>query len=131
MSLIPEDLKYTKTHEWVRVEGNEAIVGITDFAQGELSDVVYVELDCLGKSLKQGDTLATVEAVKAVSDVYSPVSGEVVAVNKELLQSAPETVNKDPYGKGWMARILMSSPQELDGLLGPKDYEQLAASSKH
>jgi len=130
MSLVPKDLKYAKTHEWVRVEGDTATVGITDFAQGELSDVVFVELPAIGKKLAQNDTMGTVEAVKAVSDIYAPVSGEVVAVNEDL-RTDPAIVNKEPYGKGWIARIRLSSKADLNALLGPADYEALAAKSAH
>jgi len=130
MSLVPKDLKYAKTHEWVKVEGDTALVGITDFAQGELSDIVFVELPALGKKLAQNDTLGTVEAVKAVSDLYSPVAGEVTAVNEDL-RNDPAIVNKDPYGKGWIARVKMSSSADLDKLLSPADYELLAAKSAH
>ena len=130
MSLVPKDLKYAKTHEWVKVEGDTALVGITDFAQGELSDIVFVELPALGKKLAQNDTLGTVEAVKAVSDLYSPVTGEVTAVNDDL-RNDPAIVNKDPYGKGWIARVKMSNPADLDKLLSPADYELLAAKSAH
>lgn len=130
MSLVPKDLKYTKTHEWVRVANDVATVGITDFAQAELSDVVFVELPNVGKKVAQGDTLGTVEAVKAVSDFYSPVSGEVIAVNDDL-KTAPGTVNKDAYGRGWMTRLKLSNPANLENLLGPEDYEALAAKSAH
>lgn len=130
MSLIPKELRYTKTHEWVRIEGDTATVGITDFAQSELSDIVFVELAEVGKTVKQYDPFGTVEAVKAVSDVYSPVSGEVIAANDEL-RAAPEQVNKDPYGKGWMIKIRMSNPGELDSLLNSEEYEALAARSAH
>jgi glycine cleavage system H protein len=130
MSLVPKELKYTKTHEWVRVEGDTALVGVTDFAQGELSDIVFVDLQPKGKSLNQNDPFGTVEAVKAVSDVYAPVSGEVLETNDEL-RTAPETVNKDPYGRGWMVRIKLSNTAELAGLLSPADYEVLAAKSAH
>jgi glycine cleavage system H protein len=130
MSLVPKDLKYAKTHEWVKIEGDTALVGITDFAQGELSDIVFVELPALGKKLAQNDTLGTVEAVKAVSDLYSPVAGEVTAVNEDL-RNDPAIVNKDPYGKGWIARVKMSNPADRDSLLSPADYEVLAAKSAH
>lgn len=130
MSLVPKELKYTKTHEWVRIEGDTATVGITDFAQSELSDVVFVELSAPGRVLKQNDAFGTVEAVKAVSDVYAPVSGEVIAVN-ENLKTAPDTVNKEPFGAGWMVKIRLSNPSELEGLLKPEDYEILAAKSAH
>jgi len=130
MSLIPPDLRYAKTHEWLKVEGDTATIGITDFAQGELSDVVFVELPAPGKTVKQNDPFGTVEAVKAVSDIYAPVSGEVTAVN-ENLRNAPDTVNKDPYGQGWMIKIRMSNPAEASALLAAADYEKLAAKSAH
>ncbi len=130
MSLVPKDLKYAKTHEWVRVEGETATVGITDFAQGELSDVVFVELPAIGKKLAQNDTMGTVEAVKAVSDIYAPVSGEVIAVNEDL-RTDPAIVNKEPYGKGWIAKVKLANKADLNALLGPADYEALAAKSAH
>ena len=130
MSLVPKDLKYAKTHEWVRVEGDTATVGITDFAQSELSDVVFVELPAIGKKLARSDTMGTVEAVKAVSDIYAPVSGEVVAVNDDL-RTDPAIVNKEPYGRGWIVRVRLASEADLNALLGPTDYEVLAAKSAH
>jgi glycine cleavage system H protein len=130
MSLVPKDLKYAKTHEWVRVEGETATVGITDFAQGELSDVVFVELPAIGKKLAQNDTMGTVEAVKAVSDIYAPVSGEVIAVNEDL-RTDPAIVNKEPYGKGWIAKVKLANKADLNALLGPADYEAVAAKSAH
>jgi glycine cleavage system H protein len=130
MSLVPKDLKYAKTHEWVRVEGDTATVGITDFAQGELSDVVFVELPAIGKKLARNDTMGTVEAVKAVSDIYAPVSGEVIAVNEDL-RTDPAIVNKEPYGKGWIAKVKLADKADLNALLGPADYEVLAAKSAH
>ncbi len=130
MANIPEDLKYTKTHEWVRVEGDTATTGITDFAQSELSDIVYVEVTTVGQQVKQGDAIGTIEAVKAVSDTYAPVSGEVVEGN-ESLKDAPETVNKDPYGAGWIARLKLSDPKELDALLDAAAYTEHVAKSEH
>ena len=125
---IPSNLKYTKTDEWFDPATGKA--GLTDYAQGQLSDIVFVELSSLGKTLKQNDPFGTVEAVKAVSDVYAPVSGEVFAVNDEL-KTAPDIANKDPYGKGWMVKIRMSNPTESSALLAPADYEKLAAKSAH
>ncbi len=122
--MVPGALKYTKEHEWVKVEGNRATVGITDFAQHQLGDVVFVDLPALGERMQAGATLATVESVKAVSDVYAPISGEVVAVNDEL-EHSPEFVNQDPYVKGWIAVIEFSDPGELKGLLTPEAYEPL------
>lgn len=119
---VPSDLKYNKTHEWVRVEGDVAVVGITDFAQTELGDVVYVDLPEVGKTFKAGETFGTVESVKTVSDVYAPVSGEVVEVNG-LLANASETVNKDPFGEGWMIKIKMADASELGNLLDAEGYK--------
>ncbi|MBT3647986.1 MAG: glycine cleavage system protein GcvH [Flavobacteriales bacterium] len=119
---IPEDLKYTSDHEWIRVEGDTATVGITDYAQGELGDVVYVEIETEGESLDREEVFGTVEAVKTVSDLFMPISGEVVAVN-ESLADAPDTVNKDPYGEGWMIKIKYSDSSELDALLSADDYK--------
>jgi len=127
---IPEDLKYTKTHEWVRVDGEEATTGITDFAQHELSDIVYVEVTTVGQQVKQGDTIGTIEAVKAVSDTYAPVSGEVIAGN-ESLKDAPDKVNKDPYGEGWIARLRVSNPGELGSLLDAAAYAEHVKKSEH
>lgn len=130
MANIPDDLKYAKTHEWVRLEGDTATIGITDFAQGELSDIVYVEITALGKTIKRDDPLGTIEAVKAVSDLYSPVSGQVIAAN-DSLKDSPANVNKDPYGEGWMAKIKVSDPTELAGLLDATAYAELAGRSAH
>jgi glycine cleavage system H protein len=130
MANIPNDLKYAKTHEWVRLEGDIATIGITDFAQGELSDIVYVEITAIGKTIKREDPLGTIEAVKAVSDLYSPVSGQVIAAN-DSLKDSPATVNKDPYGEGWMAKIKVSDPTELASLLDAEAYADLAAKSAH
>jgi glycine cleavage system H protein len=118
---IPKDLKYTKTHEWVRVEEDVAVVGITDHAQHELTDIVYVEVPVVGAQVEPAGECAVVESVKSASDIYSPVSGEVVAANEEL-GSAPELLNQDPYGKGWMFKVRMSNPGELGELLGSDDY---------
>jgi len=121
---IPEELKYTNDHEWVKVEGDEATVGITDFAQGELGDIVYVEIETEGESIEQGEVFGTVEAVKTVSDLFMPLSGEVTAFNEEL-ESSPETVNSDPYGEGWMIKIKLSDKSQLDQLLSAADYKDL------
>jgi len=118
---VPKNLKYAKTHEWVRVEGDIAVIGITDHAQNELTDVVYVETPAVGAHLEAGKECAVVESVKAASDIYAPVSGDVVAVNEEL-SSAPELLNQDPYGKGWMFKVKMSDSGELNELLSPDDY---------
>jgi glycine cleavage system H protein len=121
---FPENLKYTKDHEWIQIDGETGIVGITDYAQGELGDVVFVELPAVGKVVKAHDTFGTIEAVKAVSDLYAPISGSVVAVNPEL-EKTPEIVNKEPYGKGWMVKIKISNPSEVSGLLSAAAYKQL------
>jgi glycine cleavage system H protein len=121
---FPENLKYTKDHEWILVDGNTGTVGITEHAQGELGDVVFVELPAVGKSLKQAESFGTIEAVKAVSDLFSPVSGSIVEVNKELA-STPELVNKEPYGKGWMVKMTLSNPSELGTLLNAAAYKAL------
>ncbi len=121
---IPENLKYTKEHEWVKVEGEFAIVGITDYAQGELSDIVYVELPEVGTNLNKGDVITTLEAVKTVADVYSPVSGEIVEVNEKLADE-PGLINQDPYGEGWIVKIKISNPDELNDLLGADEYKKV------
>ena len=118
---VPNNLKYAETHEWVRVEGNSAVVGLTDHAQHELTDIVYVEVPEIGGRVEAGQECAVVESVKAASDIYAPVSGDIVAVNEEL-SSAPELVNQDPFGKGWLFKIQMSDPGELGDLLSPGDY---------
>lgn len=121
---IPEELKYSKDHEWVKVEGDIAIVGITAFAQGELGDVVYVEVETEGEELAKEDVFGSVEAVKTVSDLFMPVSGEVIEFN-ESLEDAPETVNADPYGDGWMVKIKMNDASEVDTLLDAESYKEL------
>lgn len=121
---IPEDLKYTKDHEWVRVEGNIAVVGVTDFAQGELGDIVYVEVDSLNETLDAEEVFGTIEAVKTVSDLFLPVSGEIVELN-ESVEDEPELVNNDPYGDGWIIKVDMSNYDELDGLLSAEEYKNL------
>jgi glycine cleavage system H protein len=121
---FPEELKYTKDHEWIKIEGDEATVGITDFAQSELGDIVYVEIETAGKSLSQGDVFGTVEAVKTVSDLFMPVSGEVAQVNADL-QNKPEIVNNDPYGKGWMVKLKISNSNETKGLLSAAQYKEV------
>lgn len=120
---IPGDLKYTKNDEWIRVKGDEGEVGITDYAQGHLSDIVYLELPEVGKAVKAHDPLGTIESVKAAADIYSPVSGTVTAVN-ESLPDSPELVNQDPYGKAWMARIKLSDLKELNGLMDAAAYQK-------
>jgi glycine cleavage system H protein len=121
---FPENLKYTKDHEWIKVDGNIGTIGITDHAQGELGDVVFVELPTVGKSLKAHETFGTIEAVKAVSDLFAPISGEVVEINT-VLTNTPETVNKDPYGSGWMVKVRFLGPEELSGLLDAAAYKAL------
>ena len=115
-------VKYTKDHEWIAVEGDVGTVGITDFAQGQLGDVVFVELPAVGKAVKKGGEAAVVESVKAASDVYAPVTGEVVAANSDL-EGAPGTVNEDPQGKGWFMKVKLADPSELDGLMSEDEYK--------
>jgi len=124
---IPADLKYTKDHEWVKVEGDTAIVGITDFAQGELGDIVYVEVETLDETLDKDEVFGTVEAVKTVSDLFLPLSGEIVAFN-ESLEDEPEKVNTDPYGDGWIIKIKISDSSEMDSLLNDADYKELVGA---
>ena len=121
---FPKDLKYTKDHEWIRVDGDTGVIGITEYAQGELGDVVFVELPGVGASLQQGKQFGTIEAVKTVSDLFAPVSGEVVAVN-DTLKDSPETVNKEPYGNGWMVKVRIGNKSELDSLLGYEKYQEM------
>ena len=121
---IPRDLKYTKDHEWIRVEGNVVTIGITDFAQGELGDIVFVEIETEGEELDAEEVFGTVEAVKTVSDLFMPLGGKVTEFNAGL-ESDPEAVNKDPYGEGWMIKVEMSDSSELDGLLSAEDYQDL------
>ncbi|TKG92381.1 glycine cleavage system protein GcvH [Puteibacter caeruleilacunae] len=118
---IPENLKYTKDHEWIRVEGEEAFIGITDFAQGELGDIVFIDIDTEGETLEQEETFGTVEAVKTVSDLMMPVAGEVLEVNPAL-EDSPELVNKDPFGEGWMIKIKLSNVSDIDDLMSAEDY---------
>ncbi|MCD6418165.1 glycine cleavage system protein GcvH [bacterium] len=122
--MVRDDLLYTKEHEWIKADGDVGIVGITDYAQSELGDIVFIELPAAKKSIAAGEAFATIEAVKAVSDVYAPVSGEIIEVN-EALRTAPDIVNNDPYGDGWMVKIKMSDRSELDNLLSPQDYKDL------
>ncbi len=124
VSKIPEDLRYTKDHEWAKIEGNRARVGITDHAQNELTDVVYVEFPPIGKTFARGDVLGTVESVKAVSEIFSPLSGKILEVNK-VLDDTPEQVNKDPYGAGWMVLLELSNPAEVSDLLDASAYKKL------
>ncbi|NJL12160.1 MAG: glycine cleavage system protein GcvH [Microscillaceae bacterium] len=125
---IPENLRYTEEHEWIRLEeGNIAYVGITDFAQGELGDIVYVEIETVGEELEQNAVFGTVEAVKTVSDLYLPVAGTILAVN-ENLADAPETVNQDPYQEGWMIKMEVSNPAEIDALLSAESYQNFISA---
>jgi len=121
---VPKDLLYTPEHEWVRVEGDEAVIGVTDFAQGELGDVVFIEIETVGETLTQGDTFGTIEAVKTVSDLYMPFDGEVTEVNASL-EDTPELVNSDPYKGGWMIRVKMADPSQVEDLLSPDQYSDL------
>ena len=123
---IPEGLKYTKDHEWVKIEGDVATIGITDFAQGELGDIVYVEVETEGETLDAEETFGTVEAVKTVSDLFMPLSGEVIEFN-ESLESEPEVVNSDPYGAGWMIKVKMSDASQAEDLLDAAAYKDLVA----
>ena len=121
---LPENLKYTNEHEWISVEGDVATVGITSFAQGELGDIVFVEIETEGETLEKGETFGTIEAVKTVSDLFMPVAGEVVEVNPAL-EASPELVNKDPYGEGWLIKISITNPAELDELLNAAAYQAM------
>jgi glycine cleavage system H protein len=121
---VPADLKYTKDHEWVKVDGDTAIIGVTDFAQSELGDIVYVEVETEGETLDQEEVFGSIEAVKTVSDLFMPVGGEVTAFNEEL-ESNPEVVNSDPYGEGWMIKVKLSDASEVDGLLSADEYKDL------
>lgn len=121
---VPATLFYTKDHEWLRVEGDIAFIGITDFAQGELGDVVFIEIETVGEVLSKEEVFGTIEAVKTVSDMFMPVGGEVLEVNPAL-EDSPDVVNKDPYGKGWMITIRMSDPSEVNTLLTPEEYKAL------
>lgn len=118
---IPSNLKYTKDHEWIRVEGNNAFIGVTEFAQGELGDVVFVEIETVGETLAKGEAFGTIEAVKTVSDSYMPVAGKVVEKNSKI-ESTPDVINKDPYGDGWMIKIEISNAAELNDLLTSDQY---------
>ena len=121
---IPAELKYTKDHEWVRIEGDEAVIGITDFAQSELGDIVFVEVETEGESIESEEIFGSVEAVKTVSDLFMPLSGEVLSFNSEL-EDAPEVVNSDPYGEGWIIRVKISDKSEVDTLLSAEQYKDL------
>ena len=124
---IPANLKYTKDHEWIRVNGEEGIVGITDYAQGELGDIVFLEIETEGDQLEKGEAFGTIEAVKTVSDLFMPVSGNVIEVNQKL-EDSPELVNKDPYGEGWLIKIKIENVADVDKLMDAKQYEAMINS---
>ncbi|MBK6344761.1 MAG: glycine cleavage system protein GcvH [Bacteroidales bacterium] len=121
---IPASLKYTKDHEWISLEGDTALVGVTEFAQGELGDIVFIEVETVGETLEEGETFGTIEAVKTVSDMFMPVAGEVLEFN-EALNSSPELINKDPYGQGWIIKVRVSDPAQLGHLLDAGAYGEL------
>ncbi len=121
---VPGNLKYTKDHEWLRIEGDTGYVGVTDFAQGELGDIVFIEIETVGETLKKEEVFGTIEAVKTVSDMFMPVSGEILEMNPAI-EETPEVVNKDPYGNGWMIKIKISDRAEADQLLSPEKYKEL------
>lgn len=121
---VPANLKYTKDHEWIRVEGNEAYVGVTDFAQGELGDIVFIDINTVGETLNKEDVFGSIEAVKTVSDLFLPITGEILEFNEDL-ESSPEDVNTDPYGKGWMIKMAIGNPEELNDLLSAEEYLEL------
>lgn len=123
----PQELKYTQDHEWIRTEGDTVVVGITDFAQKELGDIVYVDITTVGQSLEKGDVFGSVEAVKTVSDLFLPVAGEILEINPEI-EKSPEVVNEDPYGRGWMIRMRPTDAAEADGLLTADDYKDLVGA---
>ena len=124
---IPQELKYTKDHEWVKIDGDIATIGVTDFAQGELGDIVYVEVETLDESLEKEEVFGTVEAVKTVSDLYMPVSGEIIEFN-DSLEDEPEKVNNDPYGDGWMIKVKLSDTSEVEALLSSEEYQEVIGS---
>jgi glycine cleavage system H protein len=128
MSTIPSELRYSKQHEWVRVAGDEAVIGITDHAQAELGEIVYLELPEVGRFLKQDEVFGTIESVKAVSDLYSPVGGEVVAAHTEIAEGT-EIVNEDPYGEGWLIRVRLATPGDIALLLTAEDYDTVIRES--
>lgn len=126
---IPDDLFYTETHEWVRKEDHQVMIGITDYAQAQLKDIVYVELPEVGSKFNKGDPIGSIESVKTVSDIFSPVSGNVVETNL-ILKDQPQLINQDPYGRGWIVRMEISTNEELSGLLSPKRYEEFLSKEK-
>lgn len=124
---IPQELKYTKDHEWVKIEGDTATIGVTDFAQGELGDIVYVEVETLDETLEKEEVFGTVEAVKTVSDLFMPLSGEIIEFN-DSLEDEPEKVNEDPYGEGWMIKIKLTATSEVEDLLSADEYKEVVGS---
>jgi glycine cleavage system H protein len=124
---IPENLKYTKDHEWVRVEGSTGFIGVTDYAQGELGDIIYIDVTTIGETLSQGDTFGTIEAVKTVSDCYAPVSGKVLEFNSAINDN-PAIVNQDPYGAGWIIKMEITNPSDLNNLLPAEEYKKLVGA---
>ena len=125
---FPDSLKYTKDHEWVQVDGKIAVVGITDFAQSELGDIVFVDIETLGETLEKEAVFGTIEAVKTVSDLFMPVSGKIISIN-EVMTGKPESLNSDPYGNAWMIRVEMSDPSELNDLMSASDYRQMVGAN--
>ena len=121
---IPKELKYTEEHEWIRIDGNTATIGITDFAQGELGDIVYIDIDSIGNDLDSNEIFGTVEAVKTVSDLFMPIKGKVLEINSDI-ESTPEIVNEDPYGKGWIIKIEIHEDQDISNLLSDEEYRNL------
>ena len=121
---IPEDLKYTEEHEWIKIDGNVAIIGITDFAQGELGDIVYIDIDSIGNDLDGNEIFGTVEAVKTVSDLFMPIKGKVLEINSDI-ESTPEIVNEDPYGRGWIIKIEIPEDQDISNLLSDEEYRNM------
>jgi len=128
--MYPENFYYSQDHEWLKVEGEEAVLGITDFAQKQLGDIIYVDLPAVGKAVEAHQTLATVESVKSVSDVYSPVAGEVIEVNQQLIQT-PELINRDPHGQGWILKLRLKNKSELNSLMKAADYEKFLEGLEH
>ncbi|MBN2212834.1 MAG: glycine cleavage system protein GcvH [Bacteroidales bacterium] len=124
---IPDNLRYTKDHEWIRLNGQIAFIGITDYAQSELGDIVFLEIETRGEQLEKGEVFGTVEAVKTVSDIFMPVAGKVIEINSKL-EDQPELVNKDPYGEGWLIKIEVTEPEEVNELLDAKEYEKLISA---
>lgn len=124
---FPEELKYTKDHEWIRVEGDEAVIGITSFAQSELGDIVFVDVDTIGEEVPQDEVFGSIEAVKTVSDLFNPVTCTILEVNSEI-DGSPELINQDPYGQGWIIRVKLSEPSQVDSLLSAQEYKDLVSA---